>query len=223
MRIILLGAPGSGKGTQGNLIAGKYGFPKISSGELLRKAVKDRTPIGMEAEEVMKKGELVDDQLVVQMIKERIELPDCRQGFTLDGFPRTGLQALLFEEACPSDSEIAIEIYIDDNVVIDRLTARLTCSQCGHIYNLLVLSPEKDGLCDRCGGQLEVRSDDQKEVIEDRLAVYHGQRQELVNHYKNKDVYACVDGDAEPETVFENICSLLEETMIQQREHKTVQ
>ncbi len=223
MRIILLGAPGSGKGTQGNLIAGKYSFPKISSGELLRKAVMDRTPIGIEAEEVMKKGELVKDTLVVKMIKERIDQLDCQQGYTLDGFPRTVSQALLFERACSDDTEIAIEIYIDDTIVFDRLTARLTCSRCGNIYNLLLHSPEKDGICDLCQGKLEVRSDDQKDVIEDRLIVYHGQRQALVSHYQMKKVYACIDGDADANTVFENICSLIDEKMVQRKENKTVQ
>jgi adenylate kinase len=223
MRIILLGAPGSGKGTQGNLIAGRYGFPKISSGDLLRKAVTDRTPIGIEADEAMKKGELVKDTLVVKMIKERIDHPDCQQGYTLDGFPRTVPQALLFEEACYDDTEIAIEIYIDDTIVIDRLTARVTCSRCGNIYNLLRHSPEKDGICDLCEGKLEVRSDDQKDVIEDRLIVYHGQRQALVNHYQKKKVYACVDGDADANTVFENICSLIDEKIVQRKENRTVQ
>lgn len=223
MRIILLGAPGSGKGTQGNLIAGKYSFPKISSGDLLRKAVMDRTPIGIEAEEVMKKGELVKDSLVVKIVKERIDHPDCRQGYTLDGFPRTVPQALLFEQACYDDAEIAIEIYIDDTIVIDRLAARLTCSRCGNIYNLLLHSPEKDGICDQCQEKLEVRSDDQKDVIEDRLIVYHGQRQALVSHYQKKKVYTCIDGDAEVATVFKNICSLIDEKIVQRKENSSVQ
>lgn len=222
MRIILLGAPGSGKGTQAELIAGKYNFPKISSGDLLRKAVKDRSPLGIEAEHVLERGELVDDTLVVAMIKQRIEQPDCRRGYTLDGFPRTVPQAENFEEACPDGFEIAIEIFIEDAVVIDRLTSRLTCSRCGSIYNVLVRSPERDGLCDRCGGNLETRSDDRKNVIEERLSLYHGHRRGLVRHYQNKNVYTWLDGDAEAAAVFESISSLIDEKMAFWKENKSI-
>jgi adenylate kinase len=214
MRVILLGAPGSGKGTQADLIAGKYGFPKISSGDLLRKAVEDKTSLGIVADRVMRKGELVDDNLVVKMIKARIELPDCRQGYILDGFPRTVYQAQMFDEDCPDESEIVIEIFIDDSVVIERLTARLTCPQCGQIYNFSDHSPEKSGVCDRCGGKLSVRNDDRKDIILDRLSVYRRQRKDLVDYYQDKKVYFCVNGNAEVGSVFDDICLLLSKKIV---------
>jgi len=213
MRIILLGAPGSGKGTQGDLITRKFGFPKISSGDLLRQAVKDNTPLGREAEAVMKHGDLVSDHVVIRMIKERIEKGDCQQGYILDGFPRTISQALALEKMSPEDAEIVIDIHLDDRAVIDRISARRICSGCTQIFNLLLKSPEFKGICEDCGGTLVQRADDKPEVIKDRLKVYHEQRDALVEFYKEKSVYACVEGDADREDIFESICSLLDRTI----------
>ena len=212
MRIILLGAPGSGKGTQGDLITRKFGFPKISSGDLLRQAVRDNTPLGREAEAVMKRGDLVSDHVVIGMIKERIEKEDCQKGYTLDGFPRTISQALALEKMSPEEAEIVIDIHLDDQVVIDRISARRICSGCNHIFNLLPKSPEFKGICEDCGGTLVQRADDKPEVIKDRLKVYHEQRETLVEFYKEKNVYTCVEGDADREYIFESICSLLDRT-----------
>ncbi len=210
MRIILLGAPGSGKGTQGDLITGKFGFPKISSGDLLRQAVKDNTPLGKDVEAVMKRGDLVSDHVVIEMIKERIEKDDCQQGYILDGFPRTLSQALVLEKMSPEKAEIVIDIHLDDSVVIDRISARRICSGCNHIFNLLSKSPEHRQICEDCGGTLTQRPDDKPEVIKDRLKVYHEQQDALVEFYTEKNVYTCVEGDADRDDIFVNICSLLD-------------
>lgn len=210
MRIILLGAPGSGKGTQGDLITGKFGFPKISSGDLLRQAVKDSTPLGREVEAVMKRGNLVSDHVVIEMIKERIEKDDCQQGYTLDGFPRTLSQAIVLEKMNPEETEIVIDIHLDDSVVIDRLSARRICSGCNHILHLLPKSPEQKEICEDCGGTLVQRPDDRPEVIKNRLKVYHEQQDAIVEFYKEKNVYMCVEGDADRNEIFVNICSLLD-------------
>ncbi len=218
MRIILLGAPGSGKGTQGDLINRKFGFPKISSGDLLRQAVKDNTPLGRDVEAVMKRGKLVSDHVVIEVIKDRIEKDDCQQGYILDGFPRTLSQALVLETMSPEETEIVIDIHLDDSVVIDRLSARRICSGCNHIFNLLSKSPEPKGICKDCGGTLVQRPDDKPEVIKDRLKIYHEQRDALVEFYKEKNVYMCVEGDVDRDEIFVNICSLLDRTIKQKIE-----
>ncbi|MCJ7580657.1 MAG: adenylate kinase [Candidatus Aminicenantes bacterium] len=214
MRIILLGAPGSGKGTQGDLISRKYGFPKISSGDLLRKAVNDNTPLGREVEAVMKRGELVRDDVVVGMIKERIEKRDCQQGYILDGFPRTVSQSLTLERMSLEEMEVVFDIHLDDKIVIDRISARRICSGCSHIFNLHLKAADQRALCEDCGGTLVQRDDDKPEIIKDRLKVYHSQNEALVAFYKNKNVYVRLEGDAEIEDIFENIRTLLDEKLV---------
>ncbi|MCJ7579258.1 MAG: adenylate kinase [Candidatus Aminicenantes bacterium] len=213
MRIILLGAPGSGKGTQGDLIAKKYGFPEISSGDLLRKAVSDSTPLGKEVEAVMKRGDLVSDDVVIGMIKERIEKRDCKQGYILDGFPRTVSQSLTLERTSPEEMEVVFDIHLDDKIVIDRISARRICSGCSHIFNLHLKAADQRALCEDCGGTLVQRADDKPEVIKDRLKVYHGQNEALVVFYKKKNVYLRLEGDAKIEDIFENIRILLDEKL----------
>jgi adenylate kinase len=213
MRIILLGAPGSGKGTQGDLISRKYGFPKISSGDLLRKAVNDNTPLGREVEAKMKRGELVSDEIVIGMIKERIEKKDCQQGYILDGFPRTVSQSLTLERTSPEEMEVVFDIHLDDKVVIDRISARRICSGCSRIFNLHLKAADQRGRCEDCGGILVQRADDKPEVIKDRLKVYHGQNEALVAFYKKKNVYLRLEGDAKIEDIFENICIFLDEKL----------
>ena len=210
MRIILLGAPGSGKGTQGDLISGKYGFPKISSGDLLRQAVSDSTSLGKEAEAVMKRGELVSDDVVIAMITDRIKKEDCQQGYILDGFPRTISQAISLERMSPDGDEIVFDIHLDDKVVIDRISARRICSGCNHIFNLPPKAGDQREICENCGGTLVQRADDKPEIIKDRLKVYHEQRETLVVYYKEKNVYFCIEGDADREDIFKNICFLLD-------------
>jgi len=217
MRIILLGAPGSGKGTQGDLISGKYGFPKISSGDLLRQAVADGTPLGRAAEAKMKRGELVSDDVVIGMIKDRIKKEDCQKGYILDGFPRTISQALSLERMSPDGVEIVFDIHLDDQVVFDRISARRICSGCNHIFNLQLKATGQREICENCGGTLIQRADDKPEVIKDRLKIYHEQRETLVVFYKGKNVYLCVEGDADRAKIFENICIFLDNKIAQEK------
>jgi adenylate kinase len=210
MRIILLGPPGSGKGTQGNLIEKKYGLPKISTGDLLRSEVREGTPGGKEAEAKMNRGELVDDDIVVRMIKDRISKPEYQRGYIMDGFPRNIVQAQRLEEIDPDRREMAIEIHLSDQAVLDRLSARRTCPGCETIYNLKNKPPKKELICDICEKRLVLRDDDKPEVIKDRLRVYHEQTEILVDYYSRKKVYFKIEGSGTVDSVFDNISSLLD-------------
>jgi len=218
MRIILLGPPGSGKGTQGNLIEKKYGLPKISTGDLLRSEVREGTQLGKEAEARMNKGELVDDDIVVGMIKNRISKPEYQRGYIMDGFPRNVVQAQRLEEIDPDRREMAIEIHLSDQAVLDRLSARRTCPDCETIYNLKNMPPKKELICDVCEKRLVLRDDDKPEVIKDRLRVYHEQTEILIDYYSRKKVYFKIEGDGSVETVFDNISSLLDRELARSQE-----
>lgn len=210
MRIILLGSPGCGKGTQGDLIEKKYGFPKISTGDLLREADKQGTPLGKKAEVFMNRGELVSDEIVVEMIRERIADVDCRDGYILDGFPRNIPQAEALEKIDRVSPEIVIDIQIDEQSLIARLEARRICSRCGSIYNLLVRKPKRQEICDECGGPLIQREDDQPSVIKERLRVYHEKTEKLIDYYLKNKVYNRIDGRGKIEEVFQRISAVLE-------------
>ncbi len=218
MRIILLGPPGCGKGTQGDLIQEKYGFPKISTGDLLREAVQKGTSLGKKAEVFMNQGKLVSDEIVIGMIKERITEKDCRGGYVLDGFPRNIPQAQALEEMDEDSLEIVIDIQLKEQDLIERLAARRICSDCGAIYNLLVKKGAREGVCGECGGPLVQREDDKPAVIRERLRVYHEETEKLIGYYKEKRVYTKVDGSGEIEGVFRRICELLERQFIKFRE-----
>jgi adenylate kinase len=221
MKIILLGLPGSGKGTQGSLIEEKYGLPRLSTGDLLRQAVKDETPLGKQAEATMNRGELVSDDVVVALIKERIAQSDCKKGYVLDGFPRTITQAETLDEMDSARKEVVLEIYLSDQDVFHRLTSRRICSGCGTIYNLLVKTPEKEEICDVCSDNLLVREDDEPEVIKERLQVYHDRTEPLIVYYKNKGTYHKVDGSGTIRDVFKNVCAVLNEKIVQSKEAET--
>lgn len=210
MRIILLGPPGSGKGTQGNLIEKKYKIPHVSTGDLLRKEVEEGTSLGKEAEAIMRRGKLVSDDVMVKMIWERVSQPEYQKGYVLDGFPRTIVQAQKLEEADPKHDEVAIEIYLSDQTVLERLVSRRVCPRCERIYNLLLQPPEKDEQCDDCAAKLIQREDDRPEVIKDRLKVYHQQTRPLIDHYLKKKVFFKVDGQASIEDIFRKICLILD-------------
>lgn len=218
MRIILLGPQGSGKGTQGNLIEKKYGLPKISTGDLLRTEVRERTQLGKEAEARMNRGELVDDDIVVGMIKNRISKTEYQRGYIMDGFPRNIVQAQRLEEIDPDRKEMAIEIHLSDKAVLDRLNARRTCPGCGRIYNLKIKPPKRELICDTCEKRLFLRDDDKPEVIKDRLKVYHEQTKILIDYYSEKKVYFKIEGDETIETVFKNISSLLDRELARSQE-----
>jgi len=215
MRIVLLGAPGSGKGTQGDLMMKKYGFPKISTGDLFREAVAAKTPLGLEAKAAMDRGELVKDALVIGLVDERIRRQDCRNGYILDGFPRNLSQAEKLEEI-DGRREMAIDIVLDDESVIERLSSRRICSECGAIYNTLLMPPRHDDVCDRCGGPLIQRDDDRREVIEDRLKVYHEQTKPLADYYRKRGVYKRVNGEGPISSIFEDICRILDSALGQE-------
>jgi len=216
MRVILLGPPGSGKGTQGDRIERSYGFPRISTGDLLRAALAAKTRLGLKAKAAMERGDLVSDEVVVDMIKERIFSQDCRQGYLLDGFPRTIAQAESLLEMDGARPEIAINIRVDDDVLIERLSARRVCA-CGAVFNLKAKPPKEEGICDICGKPLFQRKDDDVAVIEERLRVYRDQTEPLIDFYKNRRNYFSVDGEQGMEAVFSSIKNVVNGILKEQK------
>ena len=209
MRIILLGPPGSGKGTQGDLIARKYGFPKISTGDLLREAVQQGTSLGKKAEAAMNRGDLVSDELVVKIVEERIAKQDCHKGYVLDGFPRNIGQAQMLDAMEKQRAEVVLDIRISEKRLIERLSSRRVCPSCGSIYNLLMKAPDKPGICDTCHAELVQRKDDMPDVIRERLRVYRVETEPLVEYYQKKENYHRIDGDGPIESIFRDIQAVL--------------
>lgn len=209
MRIVLLGAPGSGKGTQAKKLMDGHQVPQISTGDLLRAAVKDGTPLGQRAKAAMDAGELVADDIVIGMIRERLAEPDAGKGFILDGFPRSTAQAAALDEMLDElgqPLQTALLIDVDFGNLVKRLTGRRTCSSCGQMYNVYFSPPQQDGVCDRCGGtDLAHRADDNEETISNRLKVYQEQTEPLVAHYSAQGKLASVDGEGELDEVFARI------------------
>lgn len=218
MRVILIGPPGSGKGTQGDLVGNKYGYPKISTGDILRLEVQEGTPLGKEAKAAMDQGDLVSDDIVVEIVKKRILHPDCRKGYVLDGFPRNVSQAQGLEEMEENRAEIVMNISLTEKALISRLSARRVCFRCGAVYNLLARHPKKDGSCDVCQSKLIQRQDDRPGVIKERLRVYHRQTEPLIGYYKEKKVYHRIDGEGKIEAIFDEISSILDRDIILQEE-----
>ena len=211
MKKIFLGAPGAGKGTAASRIAPIKKIPHISTGDLFRKNLKENTEIGLKAKEFMDKGELVPDEVVIEMVKERITEPDCKNGFILDGFPRTIKQAEMLKEILPID--VVINIDVPDEIVIQRLCSRVTCKDCGQIFNLVSLLPRKEGICDSCEGELYQRNDDKEEVIQNRLNIYKEQTQPLINFYKDLGLISNVkvtDKNQTPEELVEKVLNAIE-------------
>ncbi len=212
MRIVLLGAPGSGKGTQAKMLIEKYAVPQISTGDLLRAAVVAQTPLGRQAKAVMDAGQLVPDDIVLGMIRERLNNPDARNGFILDGFPRNNEQAaaldsLLADMKQPLETAILIDVEFED--LMQRLTGRLTCEGCGAVYNRFTNPPILDGECDKCGGELHHRSDDNEDTIGKRLRVYETQTQPVIDYYRKQDKLATVDGQGDISSIFSSILNAL--------------
>jgi adenylate kinase len=197
MHLILFGAPGVGKGTQAKLISKKFNIPQISTGDMLRDAVKNQTELGKKASLLMNQGKLVPDEIMLELIHERISSADCKDGFILDGFPRTIAQAegldRLFSELKLSDVT-CIEIFVPDEEIIKRLVSRRLCEKCGTDYNLITNPPPKDMHCSKCGGNIIQRKDDNEETISNRLKVYMAQTAPLKKYYKNKDSFYSIDG-----------------------------
>ncbi len=218
MRVILLGPPGAGKGTQGDLVGKKYGYPKISTGDILRLEVQEGSPLGKQAKASLDQGDLVSDDIVVEIVKKRILQPDCSKGYVLDGFPRTVSQAQGLEKMEGNCEEIVINISATEKVLISRLSARRVCFRCGAVYNLLARHPKKDGSCDVCQSKLIQRQDDRPGVIKERLKVYHRQTEPLIGYYKEKKVYHRIDGEGKIEEIFDEISSILDKDIILQEE-----
>ena len=208
MKLILLGAPGAGKGTQAEIVCEKLSIPSISTGNILREAVKNGTQAGLEAKSFMDAGALVPDAVVIAILKDRIAADDCKNGFILDGFPRTVPQAEALDEMGVEIDRV-IEIDVPDEVIESRLGGRRVCESCGASYHVVNKAPAVDGICDKCGGKLIIRKDDKPETIKDRLAVYHEQTRPLISFYADKHVLYTVDGTQNMEQVFEAITKIL--------------
>ena len=213
MRIVLLGPPGAGKGTQAAKLVNQYNIPHISTGDIFRKNLKERTSLGLKAKEYMDKGLLVPDDLVVDIVKERLLEEDCKSGFLLDGFPRTVEQAKALEremERLGIGLNGVINIDIEDEILIDRLTSRLVCKKCGATYNEKFNKPKTRNICDLCGGELYTRDDDKEDTVKNRLEVYKKQTKPLIEYYETKGILATVNGILDPKEVFAEICKALE-------------
>lgn len=212
MKLILLGPPGAGKGTQAKQLIDRFGIPQISTGDILRAAVKEGTPMGVKAKSCMDAGALVPDEVVVGIVRERLQKPDCGAGFILDGFPRTvpqadALKANLAELGKELDAVISLEV--DNEALIERLTGRRTCRNCGRGYHVKFDPPKVEGVCDACGGELFQRDDDQETTIRKRLDVYEQQTAPLVEYYQQAGLLAAIDGMQEMATVQEDILAAL--------------
>lgn len=212
MRLVFLGAPGVGKGTQAELVAAKFHIPKISTGDLLRSAVAQQTRLGLEAKRYMDRGDLVPDQVVIGLVEEQVDSPDGVDGFILDGFPRTVIQANTLTELLNSKGKSldkVIHFVIPRDEVVRRLSGRRSCSQCPAVYHIDFVPPRTDGLCDECGGELVQRSDDRKETVESRLSVFEEQTAPLITYYRERGLLGELDGAGPVGTVQERLERLL--------------
>lgn len=213
-RLILLGPPGAGKGTQGDRIAAYYGIPKISTGDIFRQGVQNGSRLGQQAKQYIDKGELVPDDLVIELVEDRLFQEDCKEGFLLDGFPRTVEQAMFlkaFLNAHDMSIDRVINIDVDKHLLVERGITRRVCRNCGATYNIVVKPPIQEGICDKCGGEVYQRHDDTAETIANRIDVYMAQTRPLVMLYSSTGLLAFVDGMMEMDKVFEYIIWLLEE------------
>ena len=214
MKIVMLGAPGAGKGTQAKMIAAKYEIPHISTGDIFRSNIKNGTELGKKAKEYMDQGLLVPDELTCDLVVDRINQEDCANGYILDGFPRTIPQAEALDAALKkmgTSIDYAIDVDVPDSNIVNRMSGRRACVGCGATYHLVFNAPKKEGICDVCGEKLILRDDDQPETVQKRLTVYHDQTQPLIDYYKNAGVLKTVDGTADMEDVFAAIVNILGE------------
>ncbi len=207
--IVMLGAPGVGKGTQAKLISEKYNIPHISTGDMLRAAVKEGTDLGKKAKEIMERGELVPDEIMYGIVKERLAKDDCKNGYILDGFPRTIPQAEFLDTV--DKINYVIYIYVPEELIIKRLVFRRTCPNCGAMYHLEYNPPKNDSICDKCGTPLIQREDDKEEVVKNRLAVYNDKTAVLLDYYRNRGVFYKIDGNREINEVLKSIVQLIGE------------
>ena len=212
MKIVMLGAPGAGKGTQAKKIADKYQIPHISTGDIFRANIKEGTELGKKAKTFMDAGKLVPDELTIDLLMDRISRPDCANGYVLDGFPRTIPQAESLEAALEKRGETidyAINVEVPDENIIHRMSGRRACLNCGATYHVVHIPTKVEGICDRCGSELVLRDDDKPETVKKRLDVYHEQTQPLIEFYSQRGVLVNVDGTRDMEVVFADIVEIL--------------
>lgn len=212
MKIVMLGAPGAGKGTQADKIAEKFGLPHISTGDIFRKNIKEGTELGKEAKSYMDAGKLVPDELTVRLLLDRVKNDDCAKGYILDGYPRTIPQAEALDKELKKLGEkidYAINVDVPDENIINRMSGRRACLKCGATYHLKYVLPKKDGVCDECGSELVIRDDDKPETVKNRLAVYHEQTQPLIEYFEKQGVLHTVDGTTDAGDVFKAIEQIL--------------
>ena len=211
-RVVLLGPPGAGKGTQAAMISEKYHVQHISTGDIFRANIKEGTPLGKKASEYMDKGLLVPDELVCDLVEDRIQHEDCKEGYLLDGFPRTVFQAEHFDKFLSERGEkldVVLDIEVPSEVILPRMAGRRVCRGCGATYHITNNPPKKEGVCDACGGELYQRVDDAEETVKNRLKVYADQTSPLIDYYTRKGTNKVVDGTKAPSEVFKDICALL--------------
>lgn len=212
MIIVMLGAPGAGKGTQASIISEKYNIPKISTGDIFRSNIKNGTELGRKAREYMDKGQLVPDELTIQLLLDRVAKDDCKDGYILDGFPRTIPQAEVLTEALDKSGgkvDFAIDVDVPDDHIVHRMSGRRSCPKCGASYHIEYIPPKKEGICDVCGSELIQREDDKPETVRNRLSVYHTQTQPLIDYYRKAGVLHTVDGTRDRDEVFAEISAAL--------------
>ncbi|MCR5511578.1 MAG: adenylate kinase [Lachnospiraceae bacterium] len=212
MKIVMLGAPGAGKGTQAKMIAEKYGIPHVSTGDIFRANIKNGTDLGREAKSYMDKGELVPDELTVRILLDRVAQDDCKNGYVLDGFPRTIPQAETLKnelDRLGESIDYAIDVDVPDENIVKRMGGRRACVTCGATYHVEHIPPKQEGICDVCGGELILRDDDKPETVQNRLNVYHTQTQPLIDFYTAEGVLKTVDGTQDMKDVFNAIVSIL--------------
>ena len=214
MKIIMLGAPGAGKGTQAKKIAEKYQIPHISTGDIFRANIKNGTELGKKAKTYMDQGLLVPDELVCDLVVDRVQQDDCKNGYILDGFPRTIPQAESLTEALAANGEaidFALNVDVPDANIVNRMAGRRACLKCGATYHIQFAAPKKEGICDKCGSELVLRDDDKPETVQKRLNVYHEQTQPLIDYYTGQGVLKTVDGTKNLDEVFGDIVKILGE------------
>ena len=212
MKIIMLGAPGAGKGSQASRIANEYKLPHISTGDIFRANLKEETELGKQAKSFMDKGELVPDDITIAMLLNRIHEEDCKNGYILDGFPRTIPQAEALKEALAKEGEkidLALDVEALDNLIIKRMAGRRTCPNCSAIYHIETLKPKKEGICDLCGSELIQRKDDNEETVKNRLKIYHEMTEPLISYYKKENVLEEIDGTENLDKVFETVKEII--------------
>ncbi len=212
MKIIMLGAPGAGKGTQAKMIADKYSIPHISTGDIFRANIKNGTELGMEAKKYMDQGQLVPDELTVRILLDRVAQADCKNGYVLDGFPRTIPQAEVLDSELTKlgdQIDFAIDVDVPDENIVKRMSGRRACVACGATYHIVHIPPKQEGICDKCGSELILRDDDAPETVLKRLGVYHEQTQPLIDFYTKKNILKTVDGTVDSADVFAAIVNIL--------------